>query len=435
VQDRRALVLARLVAGSVTTAEAALLLGLSVRSVWRLRASFLAAGPASLVHRNRGRAPANKLVPATVARIVTLARTTYAGCNDTHLAELLAEEERITVSRASIQRILRRAGIASPHRHRAPRYRRRRERRPAQGMLVQLDGSRHRWFGPAGGWSTLVGAIDDATGTVLGATFREQEDAAGYLEVLAALLSRHGVPLAVYSDRHGIFWRSPRERPSIEDELAGHRQPTQVGRAFAELGVECIFANSPQAKGRIERLWGTFQDRLVSELRIAKITTRDQANAFLPRYLARHNRRFAIAPADPVPAWRPRPAASAVDAICCFKYSHVVAGDNTVRFAGLTVQLPRRSGWASWAHTRVEVRQLLDGAISVHAPGGRTLARSATPAASPTVRAQHRSRAAIPGVAPLPLRPPLTHPWRADYRDWHPTQARRTMQRARRTAD
>jgi transposase len=435
VQDRRAVVLARLVAGKVTTGEAALLLGRSERSVWRLRAAFLASGPAALVHGNRGRRPTNTLEPATVARVITLARTTYAGCNDSHLAELLAERERIVISRASLQRILRGAGIASPHRHRAPRYRSRRERRAAAGMLLQLDGSRHRWLGAERGWSTLLGAIDDATGEVIAAAFREQEDAAGYLSVLRTVLARRGVPLAVYSDRHGIFWRSARERPSPEEELDGHRQPTQVGRALGELGVEMIFANSPQAKGRIERLWGTFQDRLVSEMRLARVTTLEEANRFLPRYLARHNRRFAVAPVDPSAAWRTLPADLAVEAVCCFKYSKRVAMDNTVRFDQVLLQLPRRAGAGSWANTRVELRQYLDGSLSVHAPGGRVLARSAIPTALPTLRARDYARAPIPGVPALPLqRPPKSHPWRRDYREWHPLAAQQTMQRARRDA-
>jgi len=433
VQDRRALVLARLVTGKVTTGEAALLLGLSERSVWRLRAGFLAGGPAALVHGNRGRRPTNTLDPATVARVITLARTTYAGCNDSHLHDLLAERERILISRASLQRILRGAGLASPHRHRPPRYRSRRERRAAAGMLLQLDGSRHRWLGAACGLSTLLGAIDDATGEVIAAVFRQQEDAAGYLTVLREVLRAHGVPLAVYSDRHGIFWRSARERSSVEEELDGHRQPTQVGRALGQLSVEMIFANSPQAKGRIERLWGTFQDRLVSELRIAGITTLEQANLFLPRYLARHNRRFAIAPADPNAAWRPLAQDLSIDAVCCFKYSKRVALDNTVRFGEVMLQLPRRAGWGSWANARVELRQYLDGSLSVHAPGGRVLARSAVPTRLADLRARDYARAPIPGVPALPLqRPPKDHPWRKDLREWHPLAARRTMQRARR---
>lgn len=433
MQDRRALVLARLVAGKVTTPEAALLLGLSERSIWRLRSAFIASGPSALMHHNRGRAPANRLSAATVARVITLARTTYAGCNDSHLSELLAERERIVISRASLQRILRGAGLASPHRHRAPRYRSRRERRAAAGMLLQLDGSRHHWLGPSGGWSTLLGAIDDATGEVIAACFREQEDAAGYFIVLGAVLRRRGVPLAVYSDRHGIFWRSARERPALEEELAGHRQPTQVGRALGELGVEMIFANSPQAKGRIERLWGTFQDRLVSELRIAGIATLDEANAFLGSYLARHNRRFAVAPVDPSAAWRRLPADLSVESVFCFKYSKRVASDNTVRFDQVLLQLPRRAGWGSWANARVELRQHLDGSLSVHAPGGRVLARSQVPARVGELRVRDYARAPIPGVPQLALqRPPKDHPWRKDLREWHPLAARRTMQRARR---
>lgn len=239
-----------------------------------------------------------------------LAKTTYAGCNDSHLAELLREREGISLSRASVQRILRAAGIKSPRRHRAPRYRARRDRRAAAGMLVQLDGSRDRWFGAARPFATLLAAIDDASGEVVGAVFREQEDAAGYLEVLGQMLAR-GVPLAVYSDRHGIFRRDARERASLEEELAGEREPTQLGRAFGELGVEMIFAHSPQAKGRVERLFGTLQDRLAAELRLAGVTTLAAANRFLPTYLPRHNARFAVAPAEPRAAWRALPGARA----------------------------------------------------------------------------------------------------------------------------
>src|SRR2546427_663266 len=149
-------------------------------------------------------------------------------------------------------------------------------------MLVQLDGSRARWFGSERGFATLHAAIDDATGEIVGATFRQQEDGAGYLEMLRQVLVRSGVPLAVYSDRHGIFRRDGRVRDSLDEELAGEREPTQLGRAFGELGVEMIFANSPQAKGRIERLFGTLQDRLAAELRLAGITTTAHS-ACMPR--------------------------------------------------------------------------------------------------------------------------------------------------------
>lgn len=432
MQDRRVLVLTRVIAGKVDSSEAALLLGLSSRSIRRLKARYVESGPASLVHGNHGRRPTHALDPALATRVVTLAKTTYAGCNDSHLTDLLAEREGISLSRASVQRILRRAGITSPRHHRAPRYRARRDRRAAAGMLVQLDGSRARWFGNARAFATLHAAIDDATGEICGAVFREQEDAAGYLELLRQVLVRSGVPLAVYSDRHGIFRRDGRVRDSVAEELAGEREPTQLGRAFGELGVEMIFANSPQAKGRIERLFGTLQDRLAAELRLAQITTIAAANQFLPTYLPRHNARFAVAPAEPRAAWRALPAGKSADSVCCFKYARHVAADNTVRFEGTTLQLPPRATHWSWSGQRIELRQYLDGSFSAHAPGGRELARSAVPATPPTLRARPFPRAPIPGVTPLPVRG-ATSPWRKGYDNWRPGAARRTIAAAKKS--
>lgn len=424
--QRRALVLTQVIAGKVDVGEAALLLGLSERSVRRLRARILAAGPQALVHGNAGRRPAHSLDPELARRVVTLATTTYAGCNDSHLAELLAEREAISLSRASVQRLLRRAGIPSPRRHRPTRYRSRRERRAAAGMLIQLDGSRHRWFGPDRPFATLLGAIDDATGEVLGATFREHEDVAGYFEVLRQLLERGGVPLAVYSDRHSIFWRSDREREDREEELAGEREPTQLGRAFAELEVEMVYASSPQAKGRVERLWGTFQDRLVSEMRLAAVADIAAANAFLSTYLVRHNARFAVAATEP-PAWRGLPVGRSASSVCSFKYSRVVAADNTLRLGSVLLQLPPRGAFGSWAHQRVECRQHLDGSWSILAPGGRELARSAVPLSAPKLRAEPYKRAPVAGVAPLP-RPGAT--WRRTNSDLFKRKLSRTRSRS-----
>jgi len=414
--DQRALVLARLLKGKVDREEAALLLGLSGRSIRRLTAALLAAGPGALVHGNVGRRPANAIDPALAARVVAFAKDGYAGLNDTHLSELLAERDGIVVSRASVQRILRGAGIASPRRRRAPRFRSRRERRAAEGLLLQLDGSRHHWFGPDGPEVALLGAIDDATSKVPGATFREQEDAAGYLTVLHQVLDGPGVPAAVYSDRHSVFWISPREGETLADEQGRERQPTQLGRAFAELGVEMIFASSPQAKGRVERLWGTFQDRLVAELRLAGITNIDAANAFLPGYLERHNARFAIAPADASAAWRAPPADLAVDDVCCLKYARHVAGDNTVTHEGVVLQLPPRVR-GTYAHLRVEVRHHLDGSVAVHLPGGKQLARSPAGAAM-RFRPKVAVRAPVGGVQPNPRNVDRSHPWR----QWRPGQ-------------
>lgn len=414
--DQRVDVIRRLLKGKVDVDEVALLLDLSPRSVRRLRERFIDGGPDALRHGNIGRRPAHALDPALAARVVALAKDGYAGLNDSHLRDLLAEREAIVLSRPSVRRILRAAAIASPRPRRAPRFRSRRERRAAEGMLVQLDGSRHRWLGPDGPELTLLGAIDDATGKVVAAVLREQEDAAGYLMVLRDLIAAYGVPLAVYSDRHSVFWIRPKDGETLLDEQGRERQPTQVGRAFAELGVEMIFASSPQAKGRVERLWGTLQDRLLNELRIDQIDTLSAANRYLRDYLGRHNERFAIAPADRAAAWRPRPAE--VDAICCLKYARHVAADNTVTHAGAQVQLPPRVR-GTYAHLRVEVRHHLDGSLSVHLPGGKQLARS-TAGAARRLRPQDGQRAPLGGVRTDPRNINRSHPWR----QWRPGQLR-----------
>ena len=199
-----------------------------------------------------------------------------------------------------------------------------------------------------------------------------------------------------------------------------------MGRALAELEIELILANSPQAKGRVERLFGTLQDRLVSELRLAAIEGIAQANAFLPTYLPRHNARFAVAAADTNPAWRALSAGSSSDAVCCFKYRRIVAQDNTVGLGELRLQLPPRARHWSWAGQRIELRQHLDGSLSAHAPGGGELARSAIPARPPKLRAQRYPRVPIPGVQPLPRRG-VNSPWRKGWQDWHPAAAKRAM--------
>jgi transposase len=192
-EDKREVVIRRVLSGKLTIEEGAELLGLSVRQTWRLRTRFADGGAAGLRHGNAGRTPPNKIAEALRQRVVALARGRYQGVNDSHLAE----REKIQISRRSLQRILRAAGLTSPRKHRAPRYRSRRERRPAEGMLVLVDGSPHRWFGAARPRAALIAAIDDATGRVLAGTFREQEDAAGYLELLRQILARYGRPLAI----------------------------------------------------------------------------------------------------------------------------------------------------------------------------------------------------------------------------------------------
>jgi len=415
-EQQRAQVLTRLLVGDMTAPEAATLLGLSERQVFRLRAGYERDGPAALVHGNRGRASSRRLDPALAARILLVARTTYDGANDCHLAELLAEYEGIVISRASLRRLLRAAGQPSPRRRRAPRHRSRRDRMPQAGMLLQVDGSRHDWLADRGPRLTLVGAIDDATGRLTGATFREQEDTAGYLVVLRDTVRRHGVPLAVYRDRHTLFETPRGSLMTLEEQLADTRIPTQLGRAFEELGITSIAACSPQAKGRIERAWGTLQDRLVTELRLSGAHDLESANEALARFLPRFNRRFTVPAADPAPAWRPLPAGTRIDRVCCLKYRRVVANDHTVRVGAAILQLPPGPGRRGYAGKRVEVQLRLDGRIVVW-DGGRELLAVPAPADPVQLRALESARLEVGSAAPSAAYrsgtiPAPDHPWR-----------------------
>jgi len=395
-EQKRVLVLGQMDRGLVTGDQAAMLLGCSVRQVRRLHKTYKAEGAAGMVHGNRGRQPANTVEAAIVARVVALAQTEdYARCNHQHFTELLAEREAIGLSRSTVRRCLLAAGLGSPRRRKAPQHRSRRERMAQEGMLLQWDGSRHDWLEGRGPWLTLIGAIDDATGKVVAARFGRQEDGQGYLAVLKDILTTQGVPLAIYRDRHGIFERREREPWTIEEELAGVRQATQVGRCLAELGINSIAAHSPQAKGRIERLWGTLQDRLVIALRLAKASTLEEANRVLARYLVEEAQRFAVPAAQEGSAYRPLPAGLSPEAVCCFKYLRTVAKDNTVTLGEHGLQVEPTAHRASFAKVQVEVQERLDGSLVV-VYQGHTLATRPAPATAPQLRARKVRRS--PGL-------------------------------------
>ena len=258
---------------------------------------------------------------------------------------------------------------------------------PREGQLLQVDGSRHRWFGPDEPFATLVAGIDDATGRVPGGTFRAAEDAVGYFTTFAQTAERHGLPGAVYSDRHGIFSVERNRAPTLTEQLSGKRSLTQVGRALDEARVAWIGAHSAPAKGRVERLWGTLQDRLVTELRLEGIRSIEAANAFLPGFLDRHNARFAVPAADPMSAWRPWPDGLAAASVFCFHYPRRVGRDNTISWPGGDLALPRRPDGRSWSRRSVVLQERLDGSLWVEHEGVYYPVRSA-PAAPGQLRAR-----------------------------------------------
>src|SRR6266853_383624 len=235
--------------------------------------------------------------------------------------------------------------------------------RAREGEMLLLDASLHRWLEDRGPQLTLLGFLDDATGKILVAEFFPTEDARGYFRLLHRLLRRFGVPLSFYGDRHSVFVRND-DHWSVEEQLAGRRQPTQFGRALQQLGITYIAAQSPQAKGRIERLWGTFQDRLTSELRLAGANDRVTSNQVLRRFLPDHNRRFGRAPRETEKAWRPAP--ENLDHICCFHHERLVSNDNVVQWDGRRFQIPPQPQRFSFAGAKVQLYESLEGKISIY---------------------------------------------------------------------
>jgi hypothetical protein len=285
---------------------------------------------------------------------------------------------------------------------------------PREGLLLQTDGSRHDWLGDRGPRLTLVGYIDDASGRVTGAVFRDQEDSAGYLEALTTTIRRYGVPGAIYHDRHTIFEPPESEPLTLEEQLIDTRIPTQLGRTFLELGIGSVKARSPQAKGRVERLWGTLQDRLVAELRLAGVADRDEANAFLPGYLVRHNRRFTVPTAESEPAWRRLPRGTRLERVCCFKYRRTVARDGTVRAGATTLQLPAKPNGRSRAGQKVELHVRLDGRLVVW-DGQHDLVTTPAPLDAVQLRALDGARVEVgemPRSAATATSYDPDHPWR-----------------------
>jgi transposase len=425
----RVKVLNEVMIGRLTGQEAAELLGLSLRHVWRLMARYRERGAAALAHGNRGRASPRRLSPSVAARIVELASEEYRDYNDVHFSEELSERHQIYVSRSTVRRLRRRAGLGTPRKRRAPKHRRRRQRYPQEGMLLQVDGSRHDWLEGRGPWLTLVAAIDDATNEVPWALFRPTEDATGYALLLHHISQTHGLPLALYADRHTIF-QSPKEA-SLEEQLEGVEPRSHLGHLVHNLDVRLIGARSPQAKGRVERLFGTLQDRLVKVLRRANAASLDEANAVLKRFLPRFNKRFMRPASEPGSAFRPPLSQAEANEQICFTYWRTVNKDHTISLFGHLLALPPRAVHPNLARRRVQLRHRMDGRLALFYQGhqltrfqpaslGPPRLDEFTPAAMhlahPPPPSSDSLSAATPQDPPSdnePARkPPANHPWR-----------------------
>ena len=304
-------------------------------------------------------------------------------------AAVYTEREGIDIGRTTLRRILVNAGLSSPRRRRPPKHRVRRQRMPRKGMLIQVDGSHHRWLGNRRSPFALLLAVDDATGTVVDARFSEREDARSYFLLTERLVRCRGIPLALYTDRHGVFRHAP--------GAGATGTATQFSRAMDELGVQIIFAQSPQAKGRVERTAGTFQDRLVTELRLAGATTIAAANAVLQEFLPRFNDGFDVPAQCAETAFRSLGPELCLEQILCFKHRRRVAKDNTVRFQLHTLQLLPGRELPSYAGAVVEVLERLDGQLMVRHEGSIIATQEAPP--SPVLLRNGHGRS---GSVPVP---------------------------------
>jgi hypothetical protein len=396
-QQRHVEILTRLEAGVLDAETAAEWLSVGTRQLRRQRVRFRQEGMAAVIHGNCGRSPIHRTDPAVVAQIVALAGPAgkYHDLNTCHLQELLAREEQIGIGRSTLDRLLKQAGVRQRAKTGPPAHRRRRLRRAAEGMLLQMDGSPFAWLEERGPKGALIGAIDDATGKVLFLLFRPSEDQVGYLLLLRSIAQRYGLPMSIYHDRHTIL-RSPKQA-TLEQQLAGQPPMSQIQRIMAELGIESIPAYSPQAKGRIERLWGTLQDRLTKELRLAHITTLEQANAFLPGFMERYNARFAQPPQDPESAWVPLPADLDLPYYFAIRETRKVGRDHCIRFAGRYWQLLPGPKDPSLVEQNVGVHRVPEGEIYLY-HGQRRLTYQAFVA--PPLAAPQPPGPALPPAAP-----------------------------------
>lgn len=408
-EQRRLNVLNEVNQRTIRIDQAAMLMQLSLRHTKRLLASYRKEGAGGLAHGNRGYRPYNVIDASIRGCVVELAKTKYRGFNQQHFSEKLNEQEGIPLSRSTVRRILLEQGIASPRKRRAPKHRSRRERYPKSGMLLQTDGSPHDWLEGRGPKFCLIGAIDDATGEVVYAHFQPTETTAGYIRMLRSITLSHGIPLALYHDQHSIFEVTDNRTPSLEEQLSGKRPQTQLGRILEELGINSISAKSPQAKGRVERLWETFQDRLVSELRLSSACNEGEANQILKTFLPDYNQRFMVAAKETGSAYRQPTADFKADEVFCYKYRRVVGMDNVVRFGQQRLQILASAHRQSYARCRVEVQASLDNRLSIYFEG-QPLKTCPAPLEA-TLQRKELVSAVTTSQKPL-AQDPLFNPWR-----------------------
>lgn len=355
-EARRLAVVTKVLDGEMAQADATAALGLSVRQIKRLCRQVREEGAAGLISKRRG-VPSNRRISEQVREhFVGIVRERYSDFGPELAREYLASEHGFVHSTETLRGWMAQAQLWKPRRRRLQRVHSPRQRRACRGELVQIDGSHHDWFEQRAPKCCLIAFIDDATGQVLAGRFFATETTQGYLAVLREHASRHGLPAAYYSDRHGIFTKHDAEDP----------KPTQFERALLQLDIESICARTPQAKGRVERLFQTLQDRMIKAMRLAGVNSMEEANAWLAGYLAQHNERFAVLPASLADAHRPwSGTAQQLQRICALHHQRHLSNQLSCQFEGDIVQIAPKQPAAPKGRAIVNIAQHADGQIEV----------------------------------------------------------------------
>jgi transposase len=343
--------------GELRAQDAAILLGVGRRQIYRLLDRLRAGGPEALVSWKRGR-PSNRAFKAELRdQVLDLVRQHYHDFGPTLAAEYLVERHQISISHETLRKWMIKAGIWKDRDARRPRPYQPRYRRDCRGELIQIDGSKHWWFENRGPQCTLLVYIDDATSELMQLKMVESENTFAYMEATREYIERHGKPVAFYSDKHSVFRNA--NASAMKDGM------THFGRALEALNIEIICANSPQAKGRVERANGTLQDRLVKAMRLEGISTITDANAFLPAYMARHNQRFAKAPFDPRDLHRPLAPNEDMTAEMVWREQRTVTKALTLHYNKAMLILEPTETSRPLVGKRVDVCEYPDGTLEI----------------------------------------------------------------------
>lgn len=411
-EANRIAVLDRLLAGEIKINQAASILGLSVRQIWRLKKNYRLFGAAGLVHRLRGRKSNRRIKPKIINRAIEIIKRDYHDFGPTLAHEKLVENHGVTFGVETLRKTMIEAGIWQPKRRRKPRIHQMRERRVSEGELVQIDGSPHSWFEERNPECCLLGYIDDATSKVKWLEFTETETTTAYFKATAEYLKRYGKPLSFYADKNSIF-RINMSKGGMA-AATDSQGVTQFGRAMKQLEIELIPAYSPQAKGRVEKLFETLQDRLVKELRLRDISTIEEANQYLPEFIQEYNHKFSVKPKSPVDIHRPLLLTDNLKRILTFQEARVLSKNLTCQYENKLYQIKTKRPTYALRHAPVLIIKDLKGKVSIEYKGKKLdyTVISKQPKVEIVDTKQINQIVDKLKAEKIPWKPPVDHPWR-----------------------